>query len=87
MSPSVRVACYPDGDSSFLSHTTLILRIDLPETYSGDEVVLELERRLRETYPLAQIHVESGVGSPGVEQQGVGLPTWHIYRDGVAAHA
>jgi hypothetical protein len=81
MSPSVRLVCYSDGDGTFGRHAAaLTLRIDLPENYSAQEVVTEIERRLRETYPLAAIHVES---SDGVSDGGAGSPTWHVYRHGL----
>ena len=77
MSPSVRLVCYPDGDGQFGQHAAaLTLRIDLPELYSAADVVSEIERRLRETYPLASIHVETTDGDSAV-------PIWHVYRDGL----
>ncbi len=60
MSPSVRLVCYPDGDGQFVAHAALTLRIDLPETYSAEDVITEIRRRLREKYPLAAIRVDSG---------------------------
>jgi hypothetical protein len=52
MSPQVRLVTYPDGDGAFSAHT-LQLTVELPAAYSPDDVVQEIERRLRETYPLA----------------------------------
>lgn len=71
MSPKVRLKCYPASDAAFGQHAALHLTIELPETYSPDEIVLEIQRRLRETYPLALIRAES-----------LDDPTWHVYRDG-----
>ena len=78
MSPSVRLVCYPDGDSAFSDHTALTLRIDLPDTYSAAQVVAEIEQRLRAIYPQATITVEDGHGEDE-------LPTWHVHRDGPAS--
>jgi hypothetical protein len=75
MSPSVRLVCYPDGDGAFTEHTALTLRIDLPDTYSADEVVAEIQQRVRAIYPLATITIEDGL-------DGDALPTWQVHRDG-----
>ena len=75
MSPTVRLVCYPDGDGAFAVHTALTLRIDLPETYSADEVIAEIQLRVRSIYPLATITVEDGEGEDA-------LPIWHVRRDG-----
>ena len=75
MSPTVRLVCYPDGDGAFVEHTALTLRIDLPDTYSADEVIAELQLRVRAIYPLATITVEVGEGEDA-------LPIWHVRRDG-----
>ncbi len=80
MSSSVRLVCYPDVDGHFTEHAAITLRIDLPDSYSADDVVQEIQRRLRETYPLASIHVEPGDGDGEP-------PTWHVYRDGLAPPA
>jgi len=80
MSPSVRLVCYPDGDGRFGAHAALTLRIDLPETYSAEDVIVEIQRRLRDKYPLAAIRVESG---DGLERPA----TWHIFRDGIVTRA
>jgi hypothetical protein len=72
--------CYPDGDGHFRQHAAITLRIDLPDSYSPDDVVEEIERRLRETYRLARIHVEPGNGDGE-------SPTWHVYRDGATPPA
>jgi hypothetical protein len=74
MSPSVRLFCYPDGDGRFSEHTALTLRIDLPDHYAPADVLRDIERRLRDTYPLATILVEEG--------SGIDKPTWHVHRDG-----
>ena len=74
MSPSVRLVCYPDGDGKFNAHAALTLRIDLPDSYSAQDVIDEIQRRLRDSYPLASIHVETGGDGE--------LPTWHVFRDG-----
>ena len=79
MSPSVRLICYPDGDGAFTTHASLTLRIDLPDSYSPAEVVQEIERRLRATYPLASIMVEQDTGD---RREPAAMPTWHVYRDG-----
>jgi hypothetical protein len=78
MSPSVRLVCYPGGDGAFTEHTALTLRIDLPVTYSAEEVVAEIQQRLRAIYPLATITVEDGDGEDG-------LPIWRVHRDGHAS--
>ena len=80
MSASVRLVCYPDGDSQFGAHAALMLRIDLPETYSAEDVIAEIRRRLREKYPLAAIKVESGDDADGPA-------TWHFFRDGPVTRA
>jgi hypothetical protein len=59
----------------FTEHAAVTLRIDLPETYSPEEVVAEIQQRLRALYPLATITVEDG----RADDQ---LPTWHVHRDG-----
>jgi hypothetical protein len=74
MSPSVRLVCYPRGDGTFNEHAQLTLRIDLPDSYSAEDLVAEVQRRLRDSYPLAAIHVEPGKAD--------GPPTWHVHRDG-----
>jgi hypothetical protein len=84
MSPSVRLICYPGGDGSFATHASLTLRIDLPDSYSPAEVVQEIERRLRATYPLASIVVEEDAGDGG---EVTAMPTWHVYRDGTTPTA
>lgn len=84
MSPSVRLICYPDGDGAFSTHATLTLRIDLPDSYSPEQVVGEIERRLRATYPLASILVERGDGDGDAT---AGMATWHVYRDGTTPTA
>ena len=75
MSPSVRLVCYPDGDGMFTEHAAVTVRIDLPETYSREEVVAEVQQRLRALYPLATITVEGG----GDDDQ---VRTWHVHQDG-----
>ena len=78
MSPSVRLVCYPDGDGRFGAHAALTMRIELPETYSAEDVIDEIQRRLREKYPLAAVQIETG--------DGVDAPvTWHVFRDGLVA--
>lgn len=74
MSPRARLVCHPDGDGAVTEHTALTLRINLPDTYSTDEVVAEIQQRLRAIYPLATITVEDGDGEDG-------LPIWHVHRD------
>jgi hypothetical protein len=76
LSPRARLRCYPDGDGQFGKHAALTLRIELPDSYSMDDVVHELERKLRERYPLARIQVQS-------DDPADDTPTWHVYRDGV----
>ncbi len=68
--------CYPDGDGHFSDHAAITLRMDLPDSYSSEDVVEEIQRRLRATYPLATIRGESGDGDGG-------LPIWHVHRDGL----
>jgi hypothetical protein len=52
------------------------LTIELPGDFTPEQVVAEVVRRLRETYPLAEIQVDSaGDGHDDV-------PTWNVYRDG-----
>jgi hypothetical protein len=82
MSASVRLVCYPDGEGQFGQHAALTLRLDVPDSYSAKDVVDEIQRRLRDTYPLAAIHVES----PDRDGDG-NVPTWHVYRDGVTPPA
>lgn len=77
MSPSVRLVCHPHDDGMVSDHAALTLRIDLPDTYSAEDVATEVQQRLRETYPLATIYVQPADGDQ--------LPTWHVHRDGVAA--
>jgi hypothetical protein len=76
MSPSVRLVCHPDVDGRFSERAALTLRIDLPGSYSAEDVVKEIQQRLRETYPLATIRVEAANGDGD-------LPVWHVHRDGV----
>jgi hypothetical protein len=83
MSPQVRLVTYPDGDGAFGAHT-LRLTVELPAAYSPDDVVREIERRLRETYPLAHITVEHPDGAGDGDG---GQVTWHVYRDGAVAGA
>lgn len=80
MSPSVRLVCYPAGDGQFSEHAAITLRIDLPDSYSAEDVVDEIERRLRDSYPLARIQVEPGDGDGH-------RPIWHVYRDGLMPSA
>jgi hypothetical protein len=75
MSPTVRLVCDPDGNGAFAEHTALTLRIDLPGASSADEVIAEIQRRVREIYPLATITVEDSEGEDA-------LPIWHVRRDG-----
>jgi len=75
MSPTVLLVCYPDGDGAFAEHTALTLRIDLPDVYSAEEVIAEIQLRVRAIYPLATITVEDGEGEDA-------LPIWHVRRDG-----
>jgi hypothetical protein len=83
MSPQVRLVTYPDGDGAFSAHT-LQLTVELPAAYSPDDVVQEIERRLRETYPLARITVEHPGGAGAGDG---GQVTWHVYRDGAVTGA
>ena len=53
MFPSVRLLCYPDGGGKFGAHTALTLRIDWPDQYLPEDVIREIDRRLRETHPRA----------------------------------
>jgi len=80
MSPRVRLVCYPDGDGHFTERAVVTLRIDLPDSYSAADVVDEIQRRLRHTYPLAIIRVEP----PKLDG---GAPTWHVHRDGLTPPA
>lgn len=79
MSSRVFLRCYPKSDRTFSTHTDLTLTIELPDNHTPDQVVAEVVQRLRETYPLAEIHVDP-VGD-GQEE----VPTWHVYRDGLPA--
>lgn len=80
MSPSVRLVTYPDDDGHFSEHAAITLRIDLPDSYAAGDIVAEIQRRLREAYPLATIRVEPGDGD-GVP------PIWHVHRDGLTPAA
>ncbi|HKB27467.1 MAG TPA: hypothetical protein VKC59_00410 [Candidatus Limnocylindrales bacterium] len=75
MSPQVRLVCYPRTDGVFSAAAALHLRIELPAHYSAEEVVGEIQLRLRDRYPLASIQVETALPSGGAS-------TWHVYRDG-----
>jgi hypothetical protein len=71
VSPTVQVRCYPPEDAAFHQRVAIHLTIDLPDSYTPEDVVAEMQHRLREAFPLACIRVD-----PADE------PIWHVYRDG-----
>jgi hypothetical protein len=76
MSPRVQLVLYPEGDAPFANHAGLSLKIELPDTYSAEEIVAAVEDHLHKKYPVAIVRVESAADD-GYDTR------WHVYRDGL----
>lgn len=80
MPASVRLVCHGDGNGLFGGRAALTLRIDLPDTTLAEEVVAEIQRRLRSSHPLVTVTADE-------RDREDGLTVWHVHRDGHASLA
>ena len=80
MSSGVRLVCYPRSQSAFDVKAALHLKIEIPGGFAPEEIVREIQARLRDSYPLAVIRMQE----PTREN---GQVTWYVYRDGLLTTA
>ncbi len=77
-SRSVTLRCYPKDNRPFEEYAHAALREALVQGGRPEEIIRELETRLRERYPETVVHRRDRLAEPPDERGEV----WYVYRNG-----
>lgn len=80
LSRDVELRCFPRGDQAFVDAAQRALAEYRAAPPRGDHPIEAIRAKLREQYPLVEIHAREPIAEP--DQVSEPTQLWYLYRDG-----